>query len=145
MTVLCSYNLWAKENFGFPPVSELPEVKELPDPFKLFGSDKRVATQEDWEKRRNEMKALIQHYEYGQGFPLPYNTIGKVTSSSSRFDGKGTYFEADLSMGTNHCVKANVKYIVPTAGEGPYPVLILTSYSPDKTTITQNWIESTVC
>lgn len=142
--VLGSVNLLAQTSYQFPPVSELPVVETLPDPFTFFGSDKKVSTQEDWEERREEIKALIQHYEYGQGFPLPYNTVGKVTSSNPRFEGKATYYEADLAMGPSHSVTANIQYIVPAAKEGPLPVLVLTSYLPDRTTITSDWIENVI-
>jgi len=143
-TLLFFANAEAREGYIFPPVSELPAVETLPDPFQFFGSDRRVVTKADWEKRREEIKAMVQFYEYGQGFPLPYNTIGEVTASNPRFGGKATQYEVNLSMGPDHAVKADVKYMIPNSGKGPYPVLILTSYMPNQATITSAWIENVV-
>ena len=42
MTVVLSIGLWAQNSRRLPPISELPEVEGLPDPFKFFGSNKRV-------------------------------------------------------------------------------------------------------
>jgi len=137
-------NAEAREGYFFPPVSELPAVKTLPDPFQFFGSDRKVTTKADWEKRREEMKAMIQFYEYGQGFPLPYNTVGKVTSSNPLFGGKATLYKADLSMGQNHSITGNVSYLVPTAGKGPFPVLMLARYYPKDSKLDSAWMENVI-
>jgi len=145
MVVLCSNSLWAQDNeTKFPPVSALPEVKTLPDPFTFFGSNKRVATLKDWEKRREEMKALVQYYEYGKGFPLPYNTIGNITSSNTLFQGKATLYEAELSMGVNHSVTGSVRYLVPTTDNGRYPVLMMARYYPQDTQLNNAWLENVI-
>lgn len=46
------------------PVDQLPSDRELPDPFR-FVDGSRVKTPEDWPRRRDELKKLIQTYQYG--------------------------------------------------------------------------------
>ncbi len=48
-----------------PTIENLPEVKTLPNPFEFSNSTKQVKKFKDWEKRRSEIIAEIQHYEIG--------------------------------------------------------------------------------
>src|SRR2546426_4038068 len=52
------------------PADELPEIKELPDPF-TFADGTRVRTEKDWARRRLELKDLFQDYMYGHLPPKP--------------------------------------------------------------------------
>jgi hypothetical protein len=55
----------------FPPVSELKPQPAFPDPLAMLNGE-RVTTKRDWErKRRPELKALFQHYMYGEIPPKP--------------------------------------------------------------------------
>ncbi len=49
-----------------PPASlnSLPVVEKLPELFK-FADGTQVETIKDWKRRREEMKAILQYYEYG--------------------------------------------------------------------------------
>ena len=53
-----------------PSVDQLPSIKELPDPF-VMNDGSRVKTKDDWAKRREQLKELIQTYEYGHLPPKP--------------------------------------------------------------------------
>ncbi|KAA6301046.1 MAG: Multidomain esterase [Candidatus Ordinivivax streblomastigis] len=65
--------VYSVENTGasFPkPViiddlSLLPSIQQLPDPFAWADGNGRSTDFADWEKRRNEIKAMIEHYEIG--------------------------------------------------------------------------------
>ena len=48
------------------PVSELPTIKELPDPLAWHNGSGKVTKFKDWERRRNEISAMIQHYGIGR-------------------------------------------------------------------------------
>src|SRR5260370_35641553 len=52
------------------PAAELPEIKELPNPF-TFADGSPVRTREDWPRRRAELKDLFQDYMYGHMPPKP--------------------------------------------------------------------------
>ena len=55
----------------FPPVAELPVLKELPNPLVMLDGTP-VTTQEQWlTKRRPELQQLFQHYMYGYLPPKP--------------------------------------------------------------------------
>ncbi len=49
----------------YPDPYDLPLQATLPDPFRFFGSGRRVENRADWEKRREELLQLAQFYEYG--------------------------------------------------------------------------------
>src|SRR5438876_4749194 len=50
--------------------ADLPEIKELPNPF-VFADGSAVRTAKDWERRRAEVKELFQEYMYGHMPPKP--------------------------------------------------------------------------
>ena len=53
-------------NFALPPLpdlNQLPIVDPLPDPFMWSNGSGRSTKFSDWEKRRNEIKAEVEHYE----------------------------------------------------------------------------------
>ena len=54
----------------WPDPYDLPEVRHLNDPFRFFNG-KKVKTLADWNQRREEIKALMQYYEFGQMPPKP--------------------------------------------------------------------------
>src|SRR5688572_26538166 len=75
----------------FPDVSELPTRVKLPDPLVLQDGQ-RVKTEKDWfEKRRPELKALFQHYMYGQFPPVPKDlNFISAREDKTCFGGKAT-------------------------------------------------------
>ena len=69
---------------AWPEVSKLPAQAELPDPLLMLDGS-RVTTKEQWfGKRRPELKALFQHYMYGN-LPAPL----KITAKVERTDPQG--------------------------------------------------------
>ena len=73
----------------FPSVDELPEVGELPNPF-VFLDGTAVKTREDWERRREEMKAMVLHYQFGHAPALPApDTIDAEDPFRDRRDSTG--------------------------------------------------------
>ena len=81
-----------------PTVQELPVIEALPDPF-LNKDGTRVETKEDWSKRREEIKAMLLYYEYGQMPPAPENLTVKEVSSEAVYDGLATEKRLLLTMG----------------------------------------------
>nr|MDQ3001966.1 S9 family peptidase [Fibrobacterota bacterium] len=108
---------------SFPAVGSLPVITELPDPF-LMADGKRVATLADWRKRREELKALILHYEYGHFPPAPTNIQATEISSTSALGGKATEKRVRLTMGPESKVSFNVRLLIPTGKPGPFSVLL---------------------
>ena len=104
-----------------PGVDELPQINELPDPF-LMNNGRRVRTKADWEKRREEIKAMILYYQYGHMPPAPKNIRAQELSSETVYGG-ATKKHILLSMGPDRKVKVNVGLIIPR-GHGPFPVIL---------------------
>src|SRR5438105_15766426 len=74
---------FAAEPAQFPLAHELPAIKELPDPFLFFDGGSRVQTKQDWQRRRSELVALVEHYEYGKMPPPPGNVKAKELGSGA--------------------------------------------------------------
>ena len=106
----------------FPPVDQLAEITYLPDPF-LFQDGARVATPEEWRKRREEIVALVEYYEYGLMPPSPGNITAEEMSSETVFDGKALLRRAVLTMGPEQKFKMTVALYVPVDASTPLPVL----------------------
>ena len=65
--------VYNKENTGaafappsLPTLSQLPVIDPLTDPFMWSDGSGRSTSFNDWERRRNEIKKEIEHYEIGK-------------------------------------------------------------------------------
>ncbi|MBN2377298.1 MAG: hypothetical protein JXD22_12920 [Sedimentisphaerales bacterium] len=105
-----------------PGIDKLKVIEELPDPF-LMNNGKRVRTRADWEKRRKEIKAMIQYYQYGHMPAAPGNITARELSREEIYDGKALKKHLLLSMGPDKNIIINLGIIMPT-GKGPFPVII---------------------
>lgn len=106
------------------PAGELPEIKELPNPF-VFASGKPVKTKEDWELRRVEIKDLFQDYMYGHMPPKPEKLTVKKGERTTDETNKVIIQKLDVIMehkGKTFTMKVTVA--LPMGAKGPVPVLI---------------------
>jgi hypothetical protein len=107
---------------NYPTVDQLPVIEELPDPF-LMNDGTRVNTNEDWQKRREEIKDMILHYQYGYMPPAPDNLTVEKQSSLKTFNGKAIFQQLLFKMGPNQKVTMHVTVLRPS-GDGPFPVIV---------------------
>jgi hypothetical protein len=112
------YNL---ENTGancriltLPSFNELPSIEALPDPFRWSNRDGRITGIKDWQCRRAEISAEIQHYEIGTKPDPPRNL--KASFSSERVL-TVTVVENDDTL------RLTSKITLPD-GNGPFPAVI---------------------
>ncbi len=97
---------------ALPPVADLPIIRDLPDP--LLG----VTTFADWERKRNEIAAQIQHYGIGEKPAVQSEDVI-------------AYMDADTLVvkvtvnGQSLWLRSEIHY--PTVGQPPYAVMIGTS------------------
>jgi dienelactone hydrolase len=105
------------------PISDLPSIKGLPNPF-LMNDGSRVRDADDWAKRRAEITEMLLYYEYGHIPPAPDNLKCEVISSESSIDGKATLRRLMLTMGPENKLRMEVALHIPSAGTGPFPVLL---------------------
>ena len=118
-----SFAVTAGGESEMPTVDQLPEIPYLPDPF-LFRDGTRVKTPEDWLRRRQEIIALLEYYEYGHMPPAPGNIEVEDVSSGPVLDGKSTLRHVILKMGPEHKVRMNVALHIPPDTKPPMPVLL---------------------
>jgi dienelactone hydrolase len=106
----------------FPEPAKLPLVKELPNPLVAFDSS-RITTAEQWNgKRRAELRALFQHYMYGE-LPAASKVTAKVVRSDAKaLDGKATLHEITLTLTPGG--ELHLLLVVPNGVKGPVPTFV---------------------
>ena len=115
---------------SFPPLDHLPEVAELPTPF-VFLDGTPVKTPQDWERRREEMIAMVLHYQFGHAPPLPSPDAidAEILSETDALGGKAVKRSVRLRFGPGQAVSLSLGIHVPRGREGPFPVIV--HNSPD--------------
>lgn len=97
---------------ALPGVADLQPQPQLPDPF-TFADGRPVRSKADWQLRRAELAAQVQHYELGvKPGPAPVQ---------ARMDG------ADLVVSVTHegrTFRFPAKIQLPQGGKAPYPAII---------------------
>src|SRR5580658_8151023 len=61
---------------AMPVVDKLPNRPDLPDVLTM-NNGKKVTTVEQWKRRREEMKQILEYYAVGHAPPPPRNVKGK--------------------------------------------------------------------
>ena len=107
---------------GYPSVNELPILTKLPDPFRFFQSDRRVANLKDWKERQAEIRRMDEHYSVGPAFPQTHNARGEHVETTIVFDRKATHYRASLAVGPKHGIPCRFEYLIPK-GDGPRPLI----------------------
>ncbi|MBU9722587.1 MULTISPECIES: hypothetical protein [Bacillaceae] len=94
--------------------SELPILDHLHNPFEFLEGSK-VKDHHDWSKRKEELKSLIQHYQYGF---FPESPIVAAVRS-------GNTLTINLELGERKAAfDATISF--PENQDGPFPVVIHT-------------------
>lgn len=103
-------------------VNGLPTIPKLPDPF-LMNSGQRVSTAREWKQRRDEIKGILQFYQYGFMAREPVRWKVGLTSSESWFGGMAYRYNMILDVDdvTSLAMKVNV---YKPGGAGPFPVIV---------------------
>jgi len=110
------------------PAAELPEIKELPNPF-TFADGSPVRTKEDWPRRRAEIKELFQAYEYGHMPPKPQKMT--VKQGKRVTDEANKVIIQDLEVILEHegnSLTINLRVALPADAKGKVPVLIQSAF-----------------
>jgi hypothetical protein len=112
---------------AYPTVATLARVDDLPDPF-LFADGRHVQTKDDWNSRRDELRELILHYEYGQLPPAPENVKGVLLISHfPKRDGqtqrKLQHRQYKITCGPNDQLSCVIDLLIPE-GNGARPVIL---------------------
>src|SRR4051812_29215997 len=109
----------------FPDVASLPARPEMPDPLVMLDGEP-VTSPEQWiRRRRPELKALFQHYMYGQMPPRPDDESFAIARVDRDFlDGKATLKEITITIGPPGVPRINLLLVVPNGRKGPAPAFL---------------------
>jgi hypothetical protein len=111
----------------FPAVNDLPVRKEMPDTMTMDDGTK-VATLAQWRARREEMKAILEHYELGHAPPPPGNVTGRDIKSAILLDGAVKYRLVHLKFGPEEKLGFDIAIFTPAKSAGPFPTIINPSF-----------------
>ncbi len=110
----------------FPEVKDLPVQTNLPDVMTMDDGSK-VRTVAQWRARREEMKAILEHYELGHAPPPPGNVSGQDIQSRTVLDGAANFRLVHLKFGPDGKLGFDVAIFTPASG-GPFPTIINPSF-----------------
>lgn len=129
LMLLCTLAATNGDNKKAPkPVSELPEIKELPNPFQ-FQDGSPVKTAKDWDRRRLEIKSLFEDYMYGHMPPRPQKMT--VKKGERVKDETNNVIIQDLEVQMEQDGKKfsfNVKVALPMNAKEKVPVLVQATF-----------------
>jgi hypothetical protein len=115
-----------------PGVDKLSNHPEMPDVLTM-SDGKKVTTAEQWKRRREEMRRILEYYAVGLAPPPPGNVKGHEISSQLVMSGKAKYRLVHLTFGPHESLSLDIGIFTPAEG-GPFPALISPSGSPPGTT-----------
>jgi hypothetical protein len=110
----------------FPDVNDLPIQTNLPDVMTMADGAK-VTTSAQWRARREEVKAILEHYELGHAPPPPGNVSGVEVQSRSLLDGTVKFRLVHLKFGPNQQLGFDIAVFTPAKGKS-FPTIINPSF-----------------
>jgi len=111
----------------FPDVKDLPVRQEMPDALTMADGTK-VTTLAQWRARREEMKAILEHYELGHAPPPPDHVSGQDIKSGLLLDGTVNYRLVHLKFGPEESPGIDIAIFTPAKSAGPFPTIINPSF-----------------
>ena len=112
-------------------VDSLPVIKQMPDPLTLLDGTK-VTTPAQWQQRREELKKLLEDYEYGHMPPAPGNVTAHELTHKTLADNKYTYRLLHLTFGPEEKLGFDLAIVAPTesaTNKAPFPTIISLGFS----------------
>ncbi len=116
-----------------PGPEQLTERKEMPDVLTMNDGTK-VKTPQQWAKRREEMRKILEYYAVGQAPPAPDNLKATVVSTQEVGEGRFKYRLIHLSFGPGEACTLDFGLWTPEAGP-PVGVVICQNGPPPGATI----------
>jgi hypothetical protein len=112
-----------------PGVNKLPVQENLPDAL-VMNDGTKVTTISQWNKRRNEIRKILEYYAVGQMPPAPGNVRGTEIKSELVANGKVKYRLIKLNFGPESKLELYIGVFTPNDQKGPFPTIIWQSVEP---------------
>jgi endo-1,4-beta-xylanase len=110
------------------PAGELPEIKELPNPF-TFADGSPVRTKDDWQRRREELKDLFQDYIYGHMPPKPKKMTIDRGDKVTDEENKVVIQELEVNLEQDDKkLSLHVRVAIPQDAKEPVPVVVASAF-----------------
>ncbi|MFT7641107.1 MAG: hypothetical protein ACI9G1_002852 [Pirellulaceae bacterium] len=127
LLLFCFFNSAAQcaekpEMWSPPPLDSLPVIDGLPDLFQ-FADGSPVESEEDWNRRRQEIKAMMLYYQYGSIPPRPDRVTATEQTRKPHKSGFGWEERATLVIGSKKKLRMRIAIYTPSK-QGPFPVII---------------------
>ncbi len=123
LVVLVNSAIGQNPDHDFPQVQGLPIQHGLPDPF-IMPDENRVSSQEEWQKQRNYIKAMLAHYQYGEMPPSPENVEVKESFAENVYENRAERKLYTLTAERNGKSMLLHFGLIKPKGNGPFPVII---------------------
>ncbi|MFC1570116.1 hypothetical protein ACFL4L_07760, partial [bacterium] len=94
-------------------IDDLPTIEALPDPFEWSDGRGRISNLSDWQYRRAEIKAEIEHYEIGEKPNRPDNIVASYADDT---------LKVHITVNGNTLTLTSV--VTLPEGNGPFPAVI---------------------
>jgi hypothetical protein len=101
---------------AFPAVADLPVQTNMPSPL-LIDDGKTITTPEQWQKHREQMKQIIEHYALGHAPPPPGNVTGHEIESRFLTNGV-SYRRVHLMFGAGEKLGFDISIFLPAETNG---------------------------
>ena len=119
------------------PVKDLPVRVAMPDPL-VANSGQKVTTAAQWNPRREEMKRILEDYEFGHAPPPPGNVKGHEVRSRLLLDGQVRFRLVHLTFGPGEKLGFDLCIFTPAkTNSPPFPTIIHLAYTNGENTVTQ--------
>jgi hypothetical protein len=123
-----------------PGPKDLPARTEMPDPL-VMNDGTKVTTPGQWRARREEMKAILEEYEYGHMPPPAGNVKGRETVAAKTLQNGVTYRQVRLSFGPEEKLGFDVGVFTPApsaTAKPPFPAFISLTFSAGENNLRQH-------
>jgi hypothetical protein len=97
-----------------PGVEQLPGRPEMPDVL-ILNDGQKVTTPAQWQRRRLEIRSILEYYAVGRMPPPPGNVRGQVVRSEAALDGTVRYRLVRLVFGPERRLSLDIGILTPSA------------------------------
>jgi hypothetical protein len=122
-----------------PAVQDLPVRTAMPDPLTMVDG-KKVTTAAEWRQRREEMKRILEEYEFGHMPPPPGNVTGQEVERRTLTPSLVQYRRVHLKFGPEEKLGFDIGIFFPSTTnvvERPCPVIVELTFSSGENSLRQ--------